>query len=180
MKNLYSYTIKKNLTYTIIATIELIIVYILLNLSFSCILQSGGDNGVVNSDSLTIFGYIAVAAIALYIFTVAVQTVVNYSKTAMFYQISVSLGANIKMLIRLRFGYNSTVYGCAFTVGFIVATLLDLNQLKEDGIRFFTFAGQGITIAVYVCLFILNSLLDIYAVKKCNVLKELLGGTDNV
>ncbi len=180
MKDIYLYMLKKNIVYAVTVAIELVAVYILLNLSFSCILQTGSTAEQSNSDALTIFGYIAAAALALYIFTVAVQSVVSYGRNSRFYQVSVALGATKKLLAKSVTAYDSTVYGSAFVIGFFIVLILDINQLKEDGIKFFTFSGHAITFAVYVALFALNTLADVFAVKNSNVLKDLLGGTDNV
>src|SRR5699024_2992486 len=97
-----------------------------------------------------------------------------------FYQVSVALGATKKQLVRAKVLYGATVYGIAFAIDFIITLSLDLKEMDEDGIRFFTFAGQGVAFAVYEVLYVLNALADAYAIKKSDMLNDLLGGTDNV
>lgn len=179
MKDIYLYMLRKNIVYAIAVTVELVAVYILLNLSFSCILQSGTIEQE-NGDAVTLFSYIAAAAMALYVFTVAIQNVVGYARNSRFYQVSVAMGATKKLLVKSRIAYGSTVYGVALFAGIAIVLWFDFDQLKEDGIKFFTFAGHGITFAVYVILYALNTLADVIAVKRSDVLKDLLGGTDNV
>lgn len=179
MKNIYFYMLRKNIVYAIAVAIELVAVYILLNLSFSCILQSGTIE-YKNGDAVTLFAYIAAAAMALYVFTVAIQNVVGYARNSRFYQVSVAMGATKKLLIKTRIAYGASIYGIALAVGAIVVLWFDFDQLKEDGIMFFTFEGHGITFAVYVMLYALNTVADVVAVKRSDVLKDLLGGTDNV
>ena len=178
---LYLHLIKRNIKYAIVVAVELTAVYILLNLCFSLILQSAADyGGEKNTDAITLFGYIAVAALALYVFTVAIQNVVGYRKNSRFYQVSVALGATKKQLVRAKVLYGATVYGIALAIAFIITLSLDLKEMDEDGIRFFTFAGQGVAFAVYEVLYVLNALADAYAIKKSDMLNDLLGGTDNV
>lgn len=179
---IYRYILKKNLIYAVIVALELAAVYVLLNLSFSLILQSGknsSDGG--NSDSLTLFSYIAIAAIALYAFTVAIQNVVGYVRTSRFYQICVALGATKKLLSQAKASYTLTVYGAAFVVAGAVCLALDAKEAAEGpGIKFFTYAGHGVTLAIYAVLTAINVAVEIYVVRRSDALKELLGGTDNV
>lgn len=180
--NVYRYILRKNLIYSIIVAVELTAVYILLNLSFSLILQSGknaSDGG--NTDALTLFSYISVAAVALYTFTVAIQNVVGYVRTSRFYQICVALGATKKLLEKAKTAYTLTIYGVAFLIAGIICLALDAKEEAEGpGVKFFTYAGHGITLVVYTVLTALNVTVEIYVVRKSDALKDLLGGTDNV
>lgn len=180
--DIYRYMLRKNLVYAIIVAFELVAVYSLLNLSFSLLLQSGnmyGDGD--NTDSMTLFSYIAVAAVALYFFTVAIQNVVGYERTSRFYQICIAMGATKKSLVKAKAAYTFTVYGCAFVLGAIICLALDVKEAKDGiGLKFFTYAGHGLTFAVYIVLTAINIAADIFFVKKADALKELLGGTDNV
>lgn len=179
---IYRYVLNKNKVYAAIVALELIAVYVLLNLSFSLILQSAkmtADES--NSDALTLFGYISVAAVALYAFTVAIKNVVGYTREARFYQICVALGATKKQLEVAKSAYTLTVYGVAFVLGAVVCTALDAKEASAGiGVRFFTYAGQGVALAVYALLTALDLALGIYLVRKSDALKDLLGGSDNV
>lgn len=180
--DIYRYVLRKNLVYAIIVALELIAVYVLLNLSFSLILQSAdAASEDYNGDALTLFGYISVAALALYVFTVAIKNVAGYTRNAKFYQICIALGATKKQLVTAKSAYTLTVYGVAFVIGAIICTALDAKEAKASiGIRFFTYAGQGVAIAVYAALTALDLAFEIYLVRKSEALKDLLGGSDNV
>lgn len=175
------FIIKKDKISFVILMIELAIIYLLFNLSFSCILQSvklfGGEQ---NDDAVTIFSYIVVAAITIYFFTIALQNVIDYNKNKNFYQICLSLGASKNTLLLARVAFLLTIYSIAFCVGFIIALFLDLKYIKEDGIKFYTFSGQVVSIAVYIFLLIINIIVEIGFIKKQDSLIELLGGTDDV
>lgn len=179
---IYRYILRKNYVYAIAVALELVAVYVLLNLSFSLMIQSADASvSEYNSDALTLFGYISVAALALYVFTVTIKNVVGYARTSRFYQICVALGATKKALAKAKVGYTFTVYGSALVAGAVICLALDAKESGDAiGIKFFTYAGQGVALAVYAVLTALDVALEIYTVRRSDTLKELLGGSDDV
>lgn len=167
MKELYRSTMKREeAAFALIAT-ELAAVYILLNLSASCIIQSAETfGGERNDDAVTLFSYIAVAAVALYAFTVSLQYVRNYGKNEGYYRVLIVLGATKDVVVSVRLVCLASVYGAALAAGAVTATGLDFRYLPEDGIRYFTFEGQGVALAAYLTMFAVNAAADTAFVKR--------------
>lgn len=173
MKELYRSMMKREAAAFALIAAELAAVYILLNLSASCIILSAeAFGGERNDDAVTLFSYIAVAAVALYAFTVSLQYVRNYGKNEGYYRVLTLLGATKDVIVSVRLACLASVYGAALVAGAATVTGLDIRYLSEDGIRFFTFTGQGVAFVVYTMMFAVNAATDAVFVKRLKTAEE--------
>lgn len=173
------FMLKRDRIAYLIQAAELAVVYVLLALSASCILQTAGiSQGSYNGDAVTLFCYIACAALTLYFFTVSLNYAVNFGKSSALYATALVCGATKGVLLKAKTLCLLSAYGAAFLTGACVCVALNFRYLAEDGIRFFTFGGQGIASAAYILLWLFNFVADVVFIDSVGN-KKFTGGGEN-
>lgn len=172
----FFYFLKKDWKLNLVIFVELVVACALLSMSFSMILTSKE-----NPEARALFTYIGMAAFVLFFFTVALVRVINGQKNSEYYANCIMLGMTKKRLLIWNTIKTTLLYLLALCFAVLIMTWVISSTSIEDGDIevFLSYKGILVMLGVYVIMYAVNIIPDLFTMYSTDYLEQVRGGTDN-